>query len=467
MKRGYRYRIKPEISNSEEEIDIGLKHKKMEDTTHVYLGNLSEQGSRKKIRWSFERETVVGIFGKRGSGKSYTLGTMIEGLSSKDLDSGIGYNVGDRGVLLFDTLNIFQYSTVAVSKIKDEQLRSEFQKNIESFNIKEGPVDIKISYPAGRNLSFYPHEYEPFALDTSLILPEDYGHIFDIDIYKDPMGHLILSVYGAVKFDGYDNDGNQIPGSSSAGLSNIVECLTSENSVTENFSSETVRGLLSRMRTISNDSLFSSPPVNVNDMLKSGSVRVLLMGQLQPSLRSVVAALLIRQIFKARSAAAEAIKLLKINSSLNEESRVEIEKLVNDSPPRTLVCIDEIQGYAPPSKLNPCTEIIIQYVKEGRNHGLSLIGTSQQPSAIHHEVLSQLDGIIAHQLTVNTDIDTVLKHGKSRSPEKISSVRQVISEADLIRELAIGQAWVSHSDVSRSFVINIRPRVTAHGGIEV
>jgi DNA helicase HerA-like ATPase len=164
--------------------------------------------------------------------------------------------------------------------------------------------------------------------------------------------------------------------------------------------------------------------------------------------------------------AAEASKLLRLRANIDPEQKVQAEEIILKSPARTLVCIDEAQGYAPPSKANPCTQILIQFVKEGRNHGLSLCFTSQQPSAVHPEVLSQIDGIIAHRLAVQPDIDAVLASAKGRSPQKILSGQYELTEADLLRELAEGQAWVSHGGAPRSFVLEVRPRVTAHGGIE-
>ena len=107
------------------------------------------------------------------------------------------------------------------------------------------------------------------------------------------------------------------------------------------------------------------------------------------------------------------------------------------------------KGTAPPSKANPSTSILIQYVKEGRNHGLSLMVTSQQPSAIHSEILSQVDCVVAHRLTVQSDIDAVIRSAKGRSPEKMSSALQTLSVHDLLRELARGQAYISHGDTAR------------------
>ena len=87
-------------------------------------------------------------------------------------------------------------------------------------------------------------------------------------------------------------------------------------------------------------------------------------------------------------------------------------------------------------------------------------------SAIHSEILSQVDCVVAHRLTVQSDIDAVKRSAKGRSPEKISSGTQALSLHDLLRELAQGQAYISHGDTTRAFMTEIRPRVTAHGGIE-
>ena len=46
----------------------------------VYLGRLGEAGPLTDVRFDTDLAHVVALFGKRGSGKSYTLGTLLEGL---------------------------------------------------------------------------------------------------------------------------------------------------------------------------------------------------------------------------------------------------------------------------------------------------------------------------------------------------------------------------------------------------
>lgn len=462
-----RYKVSPGLRDASGTVCLGCSEANVNEVTHVNLGRLSEQGSRSKVILGFKQETVTGVFGQRGSGKSYTLGTIIESLGAKDADANIGINIGDRAVLLLDTLNIYPYSSKPVSKIPDDSLREKLSKKNANFGIKETDISVNLYYPEGRKQNFYTSIYEPFALDTALIRPEDYAHIFDIDLFKDPAGHLLQSAFDAIKNTGYSYNSVSRVGKEEAGLAELIEYLSDETNTADAFERTTYRALRSRLQSLAQDKLFSSKPTSVSSIIKAGRVTILLLGHLDPSKRSLIAAILVRQLFNLRSAASEASKILKLDHTISGDEYAAAVKIIEESPPRTLLCIDEAQGYAPPSKVNPCTSILIQYVKEGRNHGLSLMVTSQQPSAIHPEILSQVDCIITHRLTVQPDIDAVIRSAKGRSPDKITSGAQVLSLHDLFRELNRGQAYISHGDASRSFITEIRPRVTAHGGIEV
>lgn len=462
-----RYKVSPNIRDDDGVICLGCSRVDLDTITHANLGRLSEQGPRSTTMLGLARETVVGIFGQRGSGKSYTLGSIVESLGATDLTANIGRNVNDRAVLVLDTLNIYQFSAVSVSQIPEQSLRQVLSRKLAAFGIRETEVSLRTYFPEGHRQGFYTPDYQPFAVDTSLMRPEDFAHIFDIDLFRDPTGHLLLAAFDGIKIIGYRAGTEDKTGDKGSGLAELVEFLSDERNTEGTFERTTVRALRSRMQSLARDPLFSSPPTSISSMVATGEVTVLLLSHLSPPTRSLIAAILIRQLFNLRSAASEANKMLKLRGDLSDKERVSATRTMDESVPRTLLCIDEAQGYAPPSKANPCTSTLIQYVKEGRNHGLSLMLTSQQPSAIHSEVLSQVDCVVAHRLTVQSDIDAVLRSAKGRGPEKISSGAQVLSVYDLLRELDQGQAYVSHGDALRAFVVEVRPRVTAHGGIEV
>ena len=466
MVRRRRYRVTPEIRERGDALVLGRAEQGgAEGSKGMLVGKLAEQGPECSVWWSFEREAVVGIFGKRGSGKSYTLGVFVEGLATESGESAVG-SVEDRAALVFDTLNIFQYAPVRCSEIPDTALREEALRRLRTFGLTDCPVSVRVSFPAGTEEPFYPETYEPFAVDTALIRPEDYAHLFEINLYRDPIGQLLLAAQEMAMERGSVTREDGTDAERGVTLRELVECLEMESSLSEQFAEETRRALGARLGALLRMPMFSGRGTPLNEFLRDGECRVLLLGRLEPPLRSVVAALLTRQVFNARARAAEANKFLRLRAREGSDEYVMAQNVVRQSPPRTVLLIDEAQGYAPPSQSNPCTQILIQYVKEGRNHGLSLIFASQQPSAIHPEVLSQVDAVVAHRLTVSTDIAATKKHAKGQAPEKIMSAGAVLSPDDLLRDLSQGQAWVSHGDSTRAVVLQVRPRISAHGGIE-
>ena len=145
----FRYRVLPELKGEDKTVYLGCDRAALNETTHINLGRLSEQGSRPKVILGLAREIVMGIFGQRGSGKSYTLGAIIEALGTKDVGANIGINVNNSAVLLLDTLNIYKYMAVPVSKIPDESVRKEFLSKIAEFGLKETDISVRNISPRG------------------------------------------------------------------------------------------------------------------------------------------------------------------------------------------------------------------------------------------------------------------------------------------------------------------------------
>lgn len=123
------------------------------------------------------------------------------------------------------------------------------------------------------------------------------------------------------------------------------------------------------------------------------------------------------------------------------------------------LAITEAQEFAPSGKTELAKEPLIQWVKEGRQPGLSLILASQQPGAIDREVLSQCDVILCHKITATDDVDSLNR----------------LSHDYMARELRVYLRQLSRNgeaimvDDARECVdiVQIRPRRSKHGGAEV
>jgi hypothetical protein len=71
-----RFTVKPRFAAGPE-LSIG---KGLVGGDWVFLGRLAEVGPLVSVTHDLSMEHVIAIVGKRGSGKSYTLGSFLEGL---------------------------------------------------------------------------------------------------------------------------------------------------------------------------------------------------------------------------------------------------------------------------------------------------------------------------------------------------------------------------------------------------
>jgi len=108
--------------------------------------------------------------------------------------------------------------------------------------------------------------------------------------------------------------------------------------------------------------------------------------------------------------------------------------------------------------------MLIRYVREGRNYGLSFMVATQQPTALDNRLLAQVDTLIAHKLTVQGDIDYVRRNLKSNMPQEITYANRTLEFEELLRSLDVGQALVSNTETERTIIIDVRPRISVHGG---
>jgi DNA helicase HerA-like ATPase len=170
----------------------------------------------------------------------------------------------------------------------------------------------------------------------------------------------------------------------------------------------------------------------------------------------MVAFLIIRRLLEERSAASEATKDAQISGKPRPTGGV----------PKTWVLIDEAQNVMPSYGGSLANDMLVRFVREGRNFGLSMAISTQQPTAIDARVMAQVDTLIAHTLTVRQDVNYVLANTKALDPDEIILGTKKISLGDAVRLVDVGFCVVSAVECERTFFLSVRPRVTTHGGFE-
>src|SRR4051794_28258721 len=97
------------------------------ETDGVWLGSLAEvvTGRQPAVWLSTGKEQVVAVVGKRGSGKSFTLGVIAEGLAS-GADTPLGHQDRPRAVLLFDPLDVYWTTRYPVAPSDNAEAQRHF-----------------------------------------------------------------------------------------------------------------------------------------------------------------------------------------------------------------------------------------------------------------------------------------------------------------------------------------------------
>lgn len=132
----------------------------------------------------------------------------------------------------------------------------------------------------------------------------------------------------------------------------------------------------------------------------------------------------------------------------------------NDRKPY-LVVIDEAHNICPQESEDPiqqlATERAISIAAEGRKFGLYLLLSTQRPSKIHINVLSQCDNLVLMRMNSADDLDQ-LKHTFSFVPESLF---------DRSSTFAQGESLIAGKIAPLPLMINFGERVSQEGGGDV
>jgi hypothetical protein len=464
-----------------------------EGKEHVFIGRLAEAGQLVRVDFDLSLPHVVAIFGKRGSGKSYTLGSFLEGLCTKKYETSISNITKTRAALLFDTLGIFQWMDVPLSLNSSQRILQEQALGQKGWEIRSEPLDVQTWAPRGTPSSS--RQSREFTINCADFSASDWGYLFGVDILQDRMGQLLNDAYEKVVNEGWSNGSSTYPPKLRYAIEDLMDCVQGDTEILANYHSETRRAVLQQLSVYWRNPLFqpkrkipkaikwlmekgevsenelkayeSLEGASLNDLLNPGQLSILLLHKMSDELRFVLIVALIRKIIQARIETSEMEKNLQILPSLMEEERRTIQGKISHGIPPTWIVVDEAQNFLPSERKTTATDVLIKLVREGRNFGLSFMLTTQQPSAIDQRILAQVDTLIVHKLTVQGDIEYIRRNLKSALPEEVKYGNSILSFDDLLRSLNIGQAIVSNTEADRTFIMDVRPRVSVHGGFGV
>lgn len=436
----------------------------------VLLGRVVESGPARRLFLDISGEQVVAVLGKRGTGKSYTLGVLIEGLSSGQGNTPISTLQTPRAALVLDIMDIFWTSKIPLTDEGSAEIKKQYQRMKKS-GLDTRELNIDVWVPAG----FARAEIDPIGvldlrIQASDLELDDWAALFDVDVFGEPRGMLIADALAHVARDGYTrDDGARIAPNPTFSFDALITCIERDSDILTNYRDDTRRSVRQRMFSYANLDLFKGVGTPLVDLLKPYRVSVLMLARVPDELKKVLVAVLLKRILRARRDASFAQKRLDLDSQLAGEERRRLNAFVQASIPRAWVLLDEAHVLAGTGAASVAGEALVKYAKEGRQFGLSMAVATQQPSALDTRLTSQAETLIVHQLTSPADAAVATQNLRSPPPASMKIDGAAAPVEVLFRRLMQGEAVFSCGNaphLSRMCVAGIRSRITAHGGYE-
>ncbi|MBR9681228.1 MAG: ATP-binding protein [Candidatus Altiarchaeota archaeon] len=375
----------------------------------MYLGK-TEEG--KDLYVDSLKPHVIFICGARGSGKSYTMGVFVEELAAKN---------DAVAVIVIDPVGVFWSMRHKNKQEREIELLKNFGLDPKAFK------NIRVMVPIGA--TDLPEEsYDGFfSIKPSELTANEWSFTFDLDTFS-PAGLLISSAIAKAGEEYSIDDINR-----------VIDTDPELHSKERGFSKQTRRGIISRMNSSKVWGIFSDKATSIESIAKAGEVTILDISFLEESVAALVVGIIARKALNKR-------KLESRKESLGHPSKF----------PPVWMFIDEAHTMAPKDRKTAASESLIEYVKQGRKPGCSLVLATQQPSAINSEVLSQLDIMCVHQLVFEDDIRAVSKRMPANVPKEWN--------IPFIRSLKTGQVIIGDRETTKVDLVMVRPRQSQHEG---
>jgi hypothetical protein len=411
---------------------------------------------------------VIMVPGRRGTGKSYTLGIMAEGLALTKHKSPVTTKSKSHSVVIIDTLGQFWQMKYKPTS-KDEEGERQISL-LKSWGLEPLSLDnVQVFVPRGNKLV---DDWKELSINFSEVEVSDLSGLLDVDLYQDRMGQLLLHVYTKTKEEGYysaiisEQTGEPIkkefvPPKTNIDIDSLIKCIDSDYDVlskASGFEVQTRRALKSRLMAMRKWKVFTEKGTPISEICREGMVSVINLEGVDQDLRNLIVAVLVRKIFQAR-------EITRKMEKISEVRQEPIPKDANTRIPPVWLIIDEAHEFCPATGRTAAKEPLIRFAKEGRSLGLGLIMATQQPSALSPKISSQVEMIIGHALAFSRDIEAFEDRLVNIKVDEYQGGKgRTLSFAEQIRLLPPGTAIVSAMNVSSTFIMVLRPRVTLHGG---
>lgn len=380
----------------------------------------------RKILLDIAEPHVVLICGKRGGGKSFSMAVFLEEFARQP------FEIRQRiSVIAIDTVGIFW--TLKIPNGRDV-------KELEKWGLKPETTNVRVLVPSGQK-KFYEEKKIPvddaFTLKISELEETEWLTLFKLS-WRDEEGVLLSRIIEKVK----ETMGTRY------GFTEIISAIQKDADATK----LAKQALVNRFRVAKAWGVFEKEGDKIEDIAKPGLITIIDVSAYRQTVgmegtRDIIVGLLGKKLFEQRMLFRK-----------EEEAKLIEGQKRESAMPLVWMLVDEAHMFMPKDEQSIALNVLLEWVRVGRQPGLSLVLATQRPEKLHPDAISQCDLFISHRMTAQPDIAAVSLLRPSYMHQDFDKYYQ-----QMPREK--GYALILDDNTEKIWMVKIRPRFSWDGGV--
>lgn len=356
---------------------------------------------------------------------SYTMSVLIEEFAKQP------FEIKERlSAIIIDTVGIFWTMKYANEEQKDA---------LEKWGLKPEGIEIRNLVPFGKR-DFYEQKNLPhdgyFSIKTSQMDIEDWLAVFRLT-WRDPESALLSRTIEKIK--------------EKVGSLYDIDDIINEAKKDQETIKDVINSLNNRLMVAKSWGLFSKMGTTMKEFAKPGTITVVDTSTYKEaigmeSIKELIVGILGKRLYEERM-----LYRKEEEMSLLSGGRKESEM------PIIWMMIDEAHMFMPADRPSIALDVLLQWIRVGRQPGLSLLLATQRPNKLHSEAISQCDFFLSMRMTAQEDINAVATIRPS-----YLNVPMDKFYGQMPRDQ--GYAILLDDNSEKVMLIKVRPRLTWDGG---
>ncbi|MFX0095924.1 MAG: ATP-binding protein, partial [Candidatus Hodarchaeota archaeon] len=349
-----------------------------------WIGNklYQKEISEEELVLGLQRRFVGAIFGKQGSGKTYTANVLLEEVLKMQASLEI-----PLAAVVIDPMGVY-FSLKFPNTVEEGQM-DDFQVAPQGFR-----RHVSVLVPEGVQDRMAESEYDgTVALKPSQVSLDAWGAAFGLGMESAALGALD-AIIDCLKAENPEYS-----------IDDMLDLLNEDEFLNkEKISPQTANALHNRFRRARRWGIFNDQGLNLSQVFKRNKITIIDVSEVQfEGIAQLLTAMLAGEAYRVRKSIARKVALAQSKGELPDISK-------DGWLPAILLVIEEAHNFLPKHKARSESSVALEkFIKEGRSAGCSVLLVDQQPGALNTNALTQLDFAIVHNLTHEADLTAIKK----------------------------------------------------------